>query len=70
YINIAFVIVEGKFSKKIALYFLTFPLYSLTWIPIIIAGFLDRNKREWVHTLHTRALDIHDLEHLEVEKVG
>jgi cellulose synthase/poly-beta-1,6-N-acetylglucosamine synthase-like glycosyltransferase len=70
YVNIVFVFVEGKLTKKIALYFITFPVYSLTWIPIIIAGFLDRNKREWVHTLHTRALDINDLESLEVEKVG
>lgn len=68
YVNIVFVIVEGKFNLKIAKYFLAFPLYSLTWIPIIIQGFKDRNKREWVHTLHTRAIDIHDIE--QIEKVS
>ncbi|MCX7921080.1 MAG: glycosyltransferase [Clostridia bacterium] len=65
YVNIIFVFVEGKLTKKIATYFLSFPLYSLTWVPIIIHGFIDRNKREWVHTLHTRALDINDVESLE-----
>lgn len=68
YINIIFVIIEGKFSLKIAKYFLAFPFYSLTWIPIIIQGFIHRNKRVWVHTLHTRAIDIHDIE--PVEKVS
>lgn len=68
YMNIVFVFAEGKLSKKIIKYFLLVPVYSLTWIPIIIHGFIDRNKREWVHTLHTRALDISDVERLE--KVG
>lgn len=72
YMNIVFVIVEGKFSKKIALYFLMFPLYSLSWVPIIIEGFIHKNKKEWVHTLHTRALDIKDVEGelTDLEKVG
>lgn len=68
YIYIVFVYVEGKLNAKIAAYFIIFPLYSLTWIPIIIQGFFHRHKREWVHTVHTRALDIGDIENLE--KVG
>lgn len=68
YYSIIFVVAEGKMSKKILAYFITYPIYSLTWIPIIIHGFIDRNKREWVHTLHTRALDLGDIEALE--KVG
>lgn len=68
YMNIIFVIVEGKFSKKILRYFITFPLYSLTWVPIIIHGFIHRNKKEWIHTVHTRSLDINEVEVLK--KVG
>ena len=68
YINIIFVIVEKKFTKKIAKYFLVFPIYSLTWVPIIIQGFINRKKREWVHTIHSRSIDISDVEQLE--KVG
>jgi cellulose synthase/poly-beta-1,6-N-acetylglucosamine synthase-like glycosyltransferase len=70
YINIVFLIAEGKLTKKIALYFITFPFYSLTWIPIIIMGFFYRKERVWVHTIHTRALDIDDMEALKIEKTG
>lgn len=70
YANIIFVIAEGKVSKKVLLFFITVPIYSLTWVPIIIAGFLDRNKTDWYHTLHTRAIDIHEVEELSVERVG
>ncbi len=65
YITVIFVIIEGKLTPKIFLYFLTYPVYSLTWVPIIIDGFLNRHKKEWVHTLHTRALDIDDIESLD-----
>lgn len=65
YLNIVFVMIEGKFSIKIGLYFLLFPLYSLTWIPIIIAGFIARNGKEWAHTEHTRNLEINDMNKLE-----
>lgn len=68
YINIVFVMAESKFDWKIASYILIFPLYSLTWIPIIVQGFLHSNHREWVHTLHTRALEITDVE--QMRKVG
>ena len=64
-INIIFIIAEGKFSKKIGGYFLTSPIYNLTWLPIIIQGFLNRDRREWLHTTHMRALNINDLEKLE-----
>ncbi|MCX7748921.1 MAG: glycosyltransferase [Clostridia bacterium] len=69
YINIIFVALEGKMSKKIAAYFLVYPVYSLTWVPIIIQGFLNKNKREWVHTLHTRSMNIQEVERLS-ERLG
>ncbi len=65
YIYIIFVIAEGKLTKKIVAYFLLFPIYSLTWIPIIIQGFINRNHHDWVHTVHTRAIDITDVERLK-----
>ena len=68
YYSIIFVALEGKMSRSILKYFIFFPIYSLSWVPIIIHGFFHRNKREWVHTLHTRALDINDMDTLE--KVG
>jgi len=64
YAGIIFIIVEGKFTKKVIGYFIAFPFYNLTWIPIIIQGFMDKDKKEWTHTLHTRALDIADMDKL------
>lgn len=65
YINIFFLIIEKKLTFKTFVYFLTYPFYNLTWIPIIIQGFLKRNNKEWVHTLHTRVLEIDDIETME-----
>jgi cellulose synthase/poly-beta-1,6-N-acetylglucosamine synthase-like glycosyltransferase len=65
YINIFFLIIEKKLTFKTFIYFITYPFYNFTWIPIIIQGFFKRNNKEWVHTLHTRVLDINDVESLE-----
>ena len=67
-INLIFIIAEGKFTRKIGGYFLTSPFYNLTWLPIIILGFIHRDRREWIHTTHSRTLTINDLKKLE--KVG
>ncbi len=61
YYTVVFIIIEGKMTSKIMRYFLIFPLFSFTWIPIIIQGFINRNKHEWVHTVHTRDLDLKDM---------
>lgn len=65
YINIIFVYIEGKLTARTLRYFMIFPLYSLTWIPVIIQGFHERNKREWFHTTHSRSLDIQEVEGAE-----
>jgi cellulose synthase/poly-beta-1,6-N-acetylglucosamine synthase-like glycosyltransferase len=69
YYTIVFVIAEGKMTPKIMKYFLAFPIYSLTWIPIIIQGFIHRNDTEWVHTKHIRDLDIDDMKEVVAEKL-
>lgn len=33
-----------------------YPVFMYSWIPIIFAGFLHRNKKEWSHTRHTRSI--------------
>ena len=68
YIFVMFLFLEQKVSLKVIKYIILFPIYNLTWIPIVIQGFLDRNKKDWVHTMHTRAMDISEIEPLE--KVG
>jgi cellulose synthase/poly-beta-1,6-N-acetylglucosamine synthase-like glycosyltransferase len=66
--SLIFVVAEGKLKWKVIKYFILFPLYGLTWIPITIQGYFNRNEHEWLHTVHTRAIDISDIEKLG--KVG
>jgi cellulose synthase/poly-beta-1,6-N-acetylglucosamine synthase-like glycosyltransferase len=62
YINVIFLILEKRYSLKILAFFLTFPFYNLTWAPIIMKGFMNRNKKEWSHTPHTRVLDLAEIQ--------
>jgi cellulose synthase/poly-beta-1,6-N-acetylglucosamine synthase-like glycosyltransferase len=38
-----------------------YPIFMYSWIPIIIAGFIHRNKKEWSHTLHTRSINYEEI---------
>jgi cellulose synthase/poly-beta-1,6-N-acetylglucosamine synthase-like glycosyltransferase len=53
---------DKKLNFKVFLYYLIFPVYTLTWIPIAVQGIIDKNKKEWSHTQHTRSVNISDLE--------
>lgn len=65
YITFIFVIIEKKFTWKSLANFIFFPLYNLTWIPIIIQGYVCRNDKTWAHTQHSRAMDINEIQTLE-----
>jgi len=58
YINVIFLILERHYSLKTLAFFATFPIYNLTWAPIVLKGFKNRKRREWSHTVHSRALDM------------
>lgn len=53
---------DKKLSFKMLLYYIIYPLYSITWLPICIQGIIDKNNKEWSHTLHSRSVDITELE--------
>ena len=53
---------EKRFNFKVFLAYLIYPFYNLTWVPITIIGMFNADKKEWNHTLHTRQIDISDLE--------
>jgi cellulose synthase/poly-beta-1,6-N-acetylglucosamine synthase-like glycosyltransferase len=55
-------VLERKLNFKIFLYYMIYPLYAITWFPISIQGIIDRNNKEWSHTVHTRSVKINDLE--------
>lgn len=44
--------------------YLTYAIYSLTWIPITLIGWFNKNQREWSHTKHTRQISIDELEQI------
>lgn len=53
---------EGA-PRKAYLYYITYPIYGLTWFPVTIIGlFKHGNQSEWAHTLHTRGISITTLE--------
>ena len=58
----AIILAEKKFKPAVAVGFLLYPIYCLTWVPITIQGFLNKNNKNWHHTSHTRKISIKDLE--------
>lgn len=61
----AVVIAEKRFSFKMLLGFMVYPIYCLTWVPITIQGFLSKSNKVWNHTVHTQAISIKELEDVQ-----
>lgn len=59
---IPLLIIDRKKSLKIFIWYLLYGIYTLTWIPITVQGIIDRNKKEWSHTKHTRQITIDEVE--------
>jgi len=38
-----------------------YPIFMYSWIPIIFAGFIHRNRKEWSHTRHTRSIEYNEI---------
>jgi cellulose synthase/poly-beta-1,6-N-acetylglucosamine synthase-like glycosyltransferase len=38
-----------------------YPVFMYAWIPILVAGFVHRDRREWSHTEHSRSLSYGEL---------
>lgn len=53
---------ERRFNKKTLMSCVTFIFYSLTWVPIAVLGILNKDKKVWFHTQHTRKITIEELE--------
>lgn len=53
---------DNKLDLKIFWYYVIYPIYSITWLPISIQGMLNKNKKEWEHTHHSRSVKITDIE--------
>ncbi len=54
---------DSKLNFKIFLYYVfVYPFYIVTWAPIAIQGIINKNKKEWFHTDHSRNVSIKELE--------
>lgn len=55
-------ILDKKLDIRILIWYVFYPVYTLTWVPIAAQGVLNKSSREWNHTLHTRQISIDDIE--------
>ncbi|HBM74221.1 MAG TPA: glycosyl transferase family 2, partial [Clostridiaceae bacterium] len=60
-------LLDRKLGLRIMLWYVFYPFYILTWIPISIQGIINKNKKEWDHTIHTRVISIDDIENEGLE---
>lgn len=56
---------KREFNFQLFLCYITYWLYSLTWIPIAVQGIIHKNDKEWVHTEHVRTIDINEIEEVK-----
>jgi len=54
-------LVLDKLPLKPFRYFPLYPLFTFTWVPIVIFALFTRNNRQWVPTEHIRDFDYHQL---------
>lgn len=55
-------ILEKKLDFKIFFYYIIYPVYAITWLPISVQGIINKNNKEWNHTVHSRSIKMKDLE--------
>lgn len=53
---------DHKLSFRSLKSFVVFPLYFLTWIPIAVLGIMHKDSKTWVHTEHTRSMNLSEVE--------
>ncbi|MFB0918692.1 MAG: glycosyltransferase family 2 protein [Clostridiaceae bacterium] len=53
---------DGKLNIKTIVTYLLYPLYSATWVPVAFVGMINKDKKEWVHTEHTRAISHEEID--------
>ncbi|PWI58359.1 glycosyltransferase family 2 protein [Sulfoacidibacillus thermotolerans] len=46
-----------------------FPIFTLTWIPVIVTALFTRKNSTWNHTIHTRAIQHHELKSAEAKRI-
>lgn len=47
-----------KVPPKVWLYYLVYPLFMYSWVPVTFLGYLNRHDKVWAHTQHTRGVSL------------
>ena len=55
------VLLKIKVPPKIWFYYLLYPIFVYSWVPVNILGWFRRHNKEWSHTVHTRAVGLGDV---------
>lgn len=50
------VLLQIEVPAKIYLYWLIYPVFMYSWIPVTFLGWIHRHEKQWVHTIHTRSM--------------
>lgn len=52
------VLAQIKVPTKVWFYYLLYPIFMYSWVPVTFLGFLDRYDKVWAHTQHTRGVSM------------
>ena len=55
-------LMEKRLDFKMFLYCITYIVYSFSWVPVTVIGIMNKDKKEWFHTQHTREITLDELE--------
>ncbi len=55
------VLAQIKVPPKVWLYYLVYPIFMYTWVPVTALGFIHRHDKVWAHTQHTRGVAMGDI---------
>ena len=50
------VLLQIEVPAKIYLYWLIYPVFMYSWVPVTFLGWIHRHEKQWVHTIHTRSM--------------
>ena len=52
------VLAQIKVPPKVWIYYLLYPLFIYSWVPVTFLGYLNRHDKVWSHTQHTRGVEL------------
>ncbi|MEI6285177.1 MAG: glycosyltransferase family 2 protein [Bacillota bacterium] len=61
YVIMAYILIRMSIGWRTWVYLPLYPVFMLTWVPLAFVGFWHRNKREWAHTTHSRAVNYKEI---------